>query len=513
MRDWRAARPRRARRCRPAAATLVDTLRATLAYILINRDGAGDPARLAHLRALVDPRRRAHVRRRCCRWATPRRCASFLALVRAATSSPTARSRAASTAAAPIPVPEHDSNGEFIYAVAEYYRYTRDVGFVQRTVADVIARRRDWIALRARRARRRRIASRAGGRSTACCPSRSATRATRAHPVHSYWDDFFALRGLTDAAELAPCARRRRARPRASPRCATTFRADLVASIARAWRRDGIDYLPGSAELGDFDPTSTTIALDARRSSRDLPRGGARAHLRALLGERRASAATARRLGRPTRPTSCATSTRSCASASASAPTSCSTCFLARPAARRRGTSGPRSSGATRARRTSSATCRTPGSASGFVRAVLDHARLRARGRPRARARRRRPARRGSTGRRAGRRSAACARPGDGLAPARAHGDGGCSRRSTASSALPPAASRFRQPLRRLAGPLGGARLARRRRTTVDRPARSARSCCRTAEREIDTEDAQTTTPAPPRPLRSLLRRRHASTW
>ena len=27
-------------------------------------------------------------------------------------------------------LPEHDSNGEFLYAIAEYYRYTRDIGFV-----------------------------------------------------------------------------------------------------------------------------------------------------------------------------------------------------------------------------------------------------------------------------------------------------------------------------------------------------------------------------------------------
>jgi glycogen debranching enzyme len=28
------------------------------------------------------------------------------------------------------PVPENDSNGEWIYLIMEYYRYTRDVGFL-----------------------------------------------------------------------------------------------------------------------------------------------------------------------------------------------------------------------------------------------------------------------------------------------------------------------------------------------------------------------------------------------
>jgi hypothetical protein len=39
------------------------------------------------------------------------------------------------------------------------------------------------------------------------------------------------------------------------------FEADLHASLAVATKQAGLDVLPGSAELGDFDPTSSTIAL------------------------------------------------------------------------------------------------------------------------------------------------------------------------------------------------------------------------------------------------------------
>jgi hypothetical protein len=39
------------------------------------------------------------------------------------------------------------------------------------------------------------------------------------------------------------------------------FQADLHASIGHAVARHAIDYLPGAAELGDFDPTSSSIAL------------------------------------------------------------------------------------------------------------------------------------------------------------------------------------------------------------------------------------------------------------
>ena len=49
------------------------------------------------------------------------------------------------------------------------------------------------------------------------------------------------------------------------------FRADLDASLRAATARHGIDYLPGAAELGDFDPTSTTIALAPGGEQARLP--------------------------------------------------------------------------------------------------------------------------------------------------------------------------------------------------------------------------------------------------
>ena len=43
-----------------------------------------------------------------------------------------------------------------------------------------------------------------------------------------------------------------------SPRSATTFRTDFMASYRASMAQHHIDYIPGSAELGDFDATSTT---------------------------------------------------------------------------------------------------------------------------------------------------------------------------------------------------------------------------------------------------------------
>src|SRR3546814_4589900 len=81
-----------------------------------------------------------------------------------------------------------------------------------------------------------------------------------AKPMHSYWDDFWALRGYKDAVEVAKVlGKDDEARRMAASR--DQFRKDLYASIRVATQAHGIDFIPGAAELGAFDPTSTTIAL------------------------------------------------------------------------------------------------------------------------------------------------------------------------------------------------------------------------------------------------------------
>src|SRR3546814_4061746 len=81
-----------------------------------------------------------------------------------------------------------------------------------------------------------------------------------AKPMHSYWDDFWALRGYKDAVAVAKVlGKDDEARRMAASR--DQFRKDLYASIRVATQAHGIDFIPGAAELGDFDPTSTTIAL------------------------------------------------------------------------------------------------------------------------------------------------------------------------------------------------------------------------------------------------------------
>jgi hypothetical protein len=80
------------------------------------------------------------------------------------------------------------------------------------------------------------------------------------HPVHSYWDDFLALRGLGDAVDLAAVVGDD-ARAASTVALRDGLRRDLYASIAKTIARRELDYLPASADLGDLDPNSTAIAV------------------------------------------------------------------------------------------------------------------------------------------------------------------------------------------------------------------------------------------------------------
>jgi hypothetical protein len=81
-----------------------------------------------------------------------------------------------------------------------------------------------------------------------------------AKPQYSLWDDFWALRGYRDAAEIA----RLLGKPEAAAIAASRdqFAADLHAAILAARDHWKIAHIPGATSLGDFDATSTTIALD-----------------------------------------------------------------------------------------------------------------------------------------------------------------------------------------------------------------------------------------------------------
>ncbi|MFT4196688.1 MAG: discoidin domain-containing protein [Pseudoxanthomonas sp.] len=169
------------------------------------------------------------------------------------------------------PVPENDSHGELINALAEYWRYSGDKAFLAKMWPHVQAA---FDYMEQLRASERSEANRASNPAFyGMMPASISHEGYSAKPMHSYWDDFWALRGYKDAAEIA-AALGRTAEAQKMAAARDQFRADLYASLQSAVAQHGLDYLPGSAELGDFDPTSTTIALapggEQERLSRKL---------------------------------------------------------------------------------------------------------------------------------------------------------------------------------------------------------------------------------------------------
>jgi hypothetical protein len=249
-------------------ASLGGAMRSTLGWILVNRDGpAIQPGARAYARSwirdgalIADALLRfgyADAVRDFIEWYAPHQYASgkipCCVDVRGAD-----------------PVPEHDSNGEFIYLAMEYWRHTHDLALLARMWPHVVRAVAYLDSLRQvdRSPEFRTDTLRA---FFGLLPPSISHEGYSAKPMHSYWDDFWALRGFTDATTMAQvladsAAERRFAALR------DQFRHDVVASLDVAMRWHHIDYLPGAADLGDFDPTSTTIALSPTGVGAYLPR-------------------------------------------------------------------------------------------------------------------------------------------------------------------------------------------------------------------------------------------------
>lgn len=250
-----------------SAAPLVRTLRSNLAFILVNRDGpALQPGARAYARSWI--RDGAMTSAALLRLGHADAAREFLEWY-ARFVEPSGRVPCCVDRRGADPVVENDSHGEFLYLAAEFWRFTRDRTLLERLyprVGSVVS----WID----RLRRERRAPEfdAPGKLVfrGLLPESISHEGYSARPVHSYWDDFWALRGLKDAVTLA----RALGRPEEAARWAAirdAFAADLHASIRRTIETRDLDYIPGSAELADFDPTSTTIALDPAGELSRLP--------------------------------------------------------------------------------------------------------------------------------------------------------------------------------------------------------------------------------------------------
>ena len=156
-------------------------------------------------------------------------------------------------------LPEFDAYGQFIYAVMEYYRFTGDKVFLEEMRPTVVKTLTFMENLRSRRL----TPEYQTPEKRACyglLPESMSHEGYMAHPVHAYWDDFWAIRGLRDAALMAEILGDHAEAMRLTA-VQDSFSENVRASLAATIARHGIDFVPGSVEFGDFDPTATAIAI------------------------------------------------------------------------------------------------------------------------------------------------------------------------------------------------------------------------------------------------------------
>ena len=163
------------------------------------------------------------------------------------------------TARGADPVPENDSDGEFAFAVADLWHHTHDAA----TVRALWPRVRAAIGhMEALRQSERTAANRTPERAAyfGLMPPSISHEGYSDKPAYSYWDDFWASTGYRSAVELAQALGLPDEAARIGAQRAE-FDADLQRSITAATQRHGLAVLPGAADRGDVDPTSSTIAL------------------------------------------------------------------------------------------------------------------------------------------------------------------------------------------------------------------------------------------------------------
>ena len=267
IRGWSAKLGRVVIRLPPAARTFTETFRTAVAHILVNRDGAAlQPGPRRYARSWI--RDGAVMAAALLRAGCAQEVRDYVRWY-ARHQAPDGTVPCCVDRHGPDWLPEHDSQGELIYAVMEYFRFTRDRAFVAEMWPVVAGAVRRIEALRSQR-----LTTEFEAPAKRACygllPESVSHEGYLAHPVHAYWDDFWALRGLQDAATMAEVLGDATETARLVA-LHESFRQTLQASIIETMTTRGVDYVPGSVEWADIDPAATANAIALLDAAPVLP--------------------------------------------------------------------------------------------------------------------------------------------------------------------------------------------------------------------------------------------------
>jgi hypothetical protein len=164
---------------------------------------------------------------------------------------------------------EHDSHGQFIWGVCEACRIDPRRDLIEPLWEPVRKAAEHLLALRAQRMTPE-YAQAERANCYGLLPESASHEGYLSHPVHSYWDDFWGIRGLEAAAEIALRMDHADAAERWLAE-AKQFQHDVQASIKKVIAQHQLNYIPGSVEWADFDPTATANAIAQLDFADDLP--------------------------------------------------------------------------------------------------------------------------------------------------------------------------------------------------------------------------------------------------
>lgn len=253
-----------------SADKIINTIRSNIAYILINRDKAG-----------IQPGSRAYERS----WIRDGSLTSSALLKMgivdeveefatwyAGYQYESGKVPCVVDRRGPDPVPEHDSHGQLIYLIKQYYNFTHDTTFLRSKYQNVRMAVKYMESIIAEKTNAHFRDGNDSVRAYYGILTESISHEGYSEkPMHSYWDNFFAIRGFKDAVDIATILNEKED-VKWFTRVRDTFEKNLYNSIDLAMQTRGIDFIPGCVELGDFDPTSTTIAIYPVNEFHNLPK-------------------------------------------------------------------------------------------------------------------------------------------------------------------------------------------------------------------------------------------------
>jgi len=155
---------------------------------------------------------------------------------------------------------EYDSQGQFIYAIMEFYRFTHDRKFLERHFPKIKNAMKYMAELSKKTLAKDYLKEDPARKRFSGIFPKSYSHEGYNPPMHSYWDDFWGLKGWKDGITAAKILGYNDI-ARWGRKKYLDFRKNVQKSIKLTMEEKNIDFIPGCAEKGDSDPTSIAIAL------------------------------------------------------------------------------------------------------------------------------------------------------------------------------------------------------------------------------------------------------------